>query len=99
MTAKTPEQEAAYMAGRQDAQILCNLALAGTKVKAPDITSQQYQAHPIDDWHEDDGPVVWWRFPVDEPAWIGTPNDSDWPGYHTHWTAHPPLPKPRAPES
>lgn len=47
---------------------------------------------PLDDWHEDDGPVVWWKLPVDEPAWIGTPLDSDWPGYHTHWTPHPAVP-------
>ena len=48
---------------------------------------------PLDDWHEDMGPVVWWRFPVEEPAWIGTPLDSDWPGYHTHWTPHPRVPE------
>ncbi|MEN1942691.1 hypothetical protein WCE55_02365 [Luteimonas sp. MJ293] len=49
-------------------------------------------ARPLDDWHEDDGPVVWWKLPVDEPAWIGTPLDSDWPEYHTHWTPHPAVP-------
>jgi len=49
-------------------------------------------ARPLSEWHEDDGPVTWWKFPVDEPAWIGTPNSSDWPGYHTHWTPHPPMP-------
>ena len=43
-------------------------------------------------YHEDFGVVTWWRFPVDEPAWIGTPNDDDWPGYHTHWTPHPAVP-------
>lgn len=48
---------------------------------------------PLADWHEDDGPVVWWRMPVEEPAWIGTPLDDDWPGYHTHWTPHPPVPE------
>jgi hypothetical protein len=50
------------------------------------------EARPLDEWHEDDGPVVWWKFPVDDPAWIGTPLDSDWPGYHTHWTPHPAAP-------
>ncbi|MGK7653194.1 hypothetical protein ACSQ76_12485 [Roseovarius sp. B08] len=49
-------------------------------------------ARPLEDWHEDLGFVVWWKFPVDEPAWIGTPNDSDWPGYHTHFTPHPEIP-------
>lgn len=49
-------------------------------------------ARPLSEWHEDDGPVVWWKFPVDEPAWIGTPNCDDWPGYHTHWTPHPAIP-------
>ena len=49
-------------------------------------------ARPLSEWHEDDGPVVWWLFPVHEPAWIGTPLDTDWPGYHTHWTPHPAAP-------
>lgn len=49
-------------------------------------------ARPLSEWHEDDWPAVWWRFPVEEPAWIGGPNDSDWPGYHTHWTPHPSVP-------
>ena len=43
-------------------------------------------AQPFDEWSEDDGPVLWWRFPVSEPPYVGTPLDSDWPGYHTHWT-------------
>ena len=50
-------------------------------------------ARPLAEYHEDFGPVVWWRFPVHEPAWIGTPLDDDWPGYHTHWTPHPPVPE------
>lgn len=49
-------------------------------------------ARPLSEWHEDFGPAVWWAFPVVEPAWIGSPDDSDWPGYHTHWTPHPPMP-------
>jgi hypothetical protein len=45
-------------------------------------------------YHEDDGPVLWWRFPVmdGEQPWVGTPNDCDWPGYHTHFTSLPPAP-------
>ena len=27
-----------------------------------------------------------------ESPWRGTPLDSDWPGYHTHWTPAPPAP-------
>lgn len=52
-------------------------------------------ARPLGEWHEDMGDVVWWKFPVDEPAWIGSPLASDWPGYHTHWTPHPPIPERR----
>lgn len=40
----------------------------------------------LDEWHEDFGSVLWWILPVVEPPFSGTPNDSDWPGYHTHWT-------------
>lgn len=49
-------------------------------------------ARPLAEYHEDFGVVTWWRFPVEEPAWIGTPNDDDWPGYYTHWTPHPEVP-------
>ena len=52
-------------------------------------------ARPESEWHEDIGAVVWWFFPftMKEPAWIGTPLDDGWPGYHTHFTPHPPLPE------
>ena len=53
---------------------------------APDV------AIPGERYHEDDGPVLWWRFPVEEPPYAGTPNDPDWPGYHTHYTPLPPAP-------
>lgn len=49
-------------------------------------------ARPLEDWSEGIGDVVWWAFPVEEAAWIGSPLNSDWPGYHTHWTPHPPVP-------
>ena len=49
-------------------------------------------AIPGEEYHEDMGPVTWWRLPVDEPPWVGTPNDSDWPGYHTHFTPAPTNP-------
>jgi|GEM_PF-5907067 len=50
------------------------------------------EARPLDEWHEDMGDVVWWKFPIEEPAMIGNPLDSAWPGYHTHWTPHPAIP-------
>jgi hypothetical protein len=25
------------------------------------------------EWTEEDGPVLWWKFPVTEPPWVGTP--------------------------
>ena len=51
---------------------------------APVLTS-----NPLEDWHEDIGPVLWWRFPVNEPPYVGSPLDADWPGYHTHWSVIP----------
>jgi len=50
-------------------------------------------ARPLDDWHEDIGPVLWWFFPVSEAPWVGTPNDDDFlHDYYTHWTPLPVLP-------
>ena len=43
-------------------------------------------AHPLEDYHEDNGPCLWWKFPIEEPPFVGSPLDADWPGYHTHFT-------------
>lgn len=43
-------------------------------------------ARKLDDWHEGIGDVLWWRFPINEPPYCGSPLDDDWPGYHTHFT-------------
>lgn len=52
----------------------------------PPGAASQPQARPLSEWEEDMGSVLWWRFPVEEPPYCGTPNCNDWPGYHTHWT-------------
>lgn len=44
-------------------------------------------SRPLDDWDEKHGPVLWWKFPVCEPPYVGTPLDDDFPEYVTHWTA------------
>jgi hypothetical protein len=53
----------------------------------------QSTARPLLEWHEDRGDVLWWRFPVEEPPYVGSPLDTDWPGYHTHWTPLPLVPR------
>lgn len=35
----------------------------------------QLIARPIEEYHEDMGPVLWWRFPIEEPPYCGGPND------------------------
>ncbi len=39
----------------------------------------------LEEWHKDIGPVLWWKLPVEEPPYYGTPLDSSWPNCHTHW--------------
>lgn len=51
-----------------------------------DTLSSGKFARPLSEWREDDGAVLWWTSPVNEPPWAGSPIDTDWPGYHTHWT-------------
>ncbi|GBF73075.1 hypothetical protein PA598K_01360 [Paenibacillus sp. 598K] len=53
-------------------------------------------ARPIEEWHEDYGDALWWTFPIEEAPYCGSPLDSDWPDYHTHWTPFTlPLPEPK----
>jgi hypothetical protein len=67
-----------------------------------------HHLHPIDEYHEDKGCVLWWKLPINEPPYVGTESDDDWPGYHTHWSIIPrvweynkdaiePVPEPEAP--
>lgn len=51
-----------------------------------DEREMQMIARPIDEWGEDYGDVIWWKFPIEEPPYIGSPLCEDWTGYHTHWT-------------
>jgi hypothetical protein len=64
--------------------------------QATDQGASPLIARALAEWNEDDGPVMWWAWCghdwAGEPAFCGTPNDSDWPGYHTHWTVHPAAP-------
>jgi hypothetical protein len=53
-------------------------------------------ARPLDEWDEDTGTALWWRFPIEEPPYCGSPNCDNWlPDYYTHWT---PLIVPDAPK-
>lgn len=33
------------------------------------------KARPIDEYHEDMGDVLWWKFPIVEPPYVGSPLD------------------------
>lgn len=49
---------------------------------------------PEEDWTENMGSVLWWYLPngyIEEPPYCGSPLDTEWPGYHTHWTPLPQL--------
>jgi len=53
----------------------------------PDCLRDYQVLYDIDDWHEDFGPVVWWRCPIEEAPWVGTPLDDDFiENYYTHWS-------------
>lgn len=43
-------------------------------------------ARTLEEWGEDYGDVLWWKFPIEEPPYVGSPLDEKWPAYHTHWT-------------
>ena len=43
-------------------------------------------ARPLDEYHEDLGPVLWWTLPVREPPYVGTTLDIGFPDGITHFT-------------
>ncbi len=40
----------------------------------PNWAAIQY-ARPIEEWTEEDGDVLWWKFPIEEAPYSGSPND------------------------
>ena len=45
--------------------------------------SRAYHEHmqrfiPASEWHDDDGDVLWYRLPVAEPPYVGSPLDVGW---------------------
>lgn len=42
---------------------------------------------PAGEWHEELNHVIWWRLPVEEPPYVGSPLCDDWTeDYYTHFT-------------
>lgn len=72
---------------------------SGAGPRPPD--GWQARARPITEYHEDEGAVLWWLFPISEPPYCGTPGDSGWPftqatGLDLAWTPFSiPLPPPQ----
>lgn len=68
-----------YFLLKFEAEILADLLIANgvTVRKCP---------RPLEEWGEDHGDVLWWKFPIEEPPYVGSPLDEKWPNYHTHWT-------------
>lgn len=58
------------------------------------VAVPKYARH-IDEWHEDMGVVLWWRDPVEEPPYVGTPHDGDFDETYKWWT---PIDIPDMPE-
>lgn len=37
--------------------------------------TEQVIARPLEEWSEEHGDVLWWRFPITEAPYVGSPND------------------------
>ena len=70
----------------------CAVSKLAQHLIANGVTVQECTRH-LEEWHEDYGDVLWWKFPIEEPPYVGSPLDMAWPGYHTHWTLIP-MPEP-----
>lgn len=68
-------------AGRMAAADAVIAALAATEQLKAATTIR-----PRAEWHEEIGDVLWWRFPIEEAPYCGTPMHGDFPEYCTHWT-------------
>lgn len=42
--------------------------------------------HPLEKWHEDEGTCLWWKLPIEEEQYVGSPLDVKFPNNVTHYT-------------
>jgi len=68
------------------AEALRGIAEIEKDLLGPNPRSVSWEVRAMDEYHEDFGAVLWWRFPVVEPPYVGSPLDDDFPNYVTHWT-------------
>jgi hypothetical protein len=53
---------------------------------AADLVANVITPRLAADWSEEFGAVLWWRAPIGDPAYCGSPLDTNWPGGFSHWT-------------
>lgn len=55
------------------------------------ILRKELEARPLSEWHEGIGPVLWWKFPITEAPYVGSPLDlGHTVELHTHDSAEGP---------
>ena len=47
--------------------------------EANESIEQEPEPKPFDEWNEEDGNVLWFNRPIEEPPYCGCPLDSEWP--------------------
>lgn len=111
---KTPEQlrdeEIVALRERRDDLLRSNNEFEQRARQAERALKAMTTPRPISEYHEDMGAVIWWKLPITEPPYVGSPNDigervlldgdvettviGGWPGYHTHFTPLPQVTEP-----
>lgn len=51
-----------------------------------DEYKKAFKPRPLEEWGEDVGDCLWWKFPIEEPPYCGSPLDENFPDYVTHFT-------------
>ena len=57
-----------------------------TAWKEVDKYKTDNKPRPLVEWGEDYRDCLWWKFPIEEPPYCGSPLDSSFPDYVTHFT-------------
>lgn len=83
------------MSAKDDFELVGNaVGLAGYGAKT-DKYAKAYERlftpRPLKDWSHDDGECLWYKFPIEEAPYVGSPLCDDWPEYHTHFTPLIPI--------
>ena len=90
-TSFTDKYEAEEWLNKQDDRFLKTSVRYGMHIVEKEVLTlseigkMATELFTLEEWGEDDGECLWWKLPIEESPYVGSPLDINFPNYVTHF--------------